>query len=125
MSSDDDLVLAQRLFWFSLIIVIVAVLFSLRTQLAADHIVEEVIASTDVAGCDNLSSQDTQIKCYLHFIKQGFNACDTMQQQTACFTALGIATKDEAVCHLPLLKQNLTFKNECMIGIIMERYGRD
>lgn len=123
--SDEHVVLARRLFWISLVIVIVAVLFSLRAQLTADHIVEEVIASTDVAGCDNLSSQDAQTECYLHFIKQGFNACATVQQQTACFTALGIATKDEEICHLPLLRKNLTFKNECMIGIIMERYGRD
>lgn len=123
--NNDDLFLARQLFWISFVILLFATSFLLYTTMINNDAVEQIITSANAAGCDRISSQDAQITCYLHFTRQGFDACENVKQQTACFTALGITTKNEELCHLPLLRKNLTFKNECMIGIIMERYGRE
>lgn len=73
--------------------------------------------------CDTVRGDDEAIDCFAHFVQQGFEQCDGLEKAVHCYTALGIVKKDEEICHLPLLRQQLEFKNECMARIHIERYA--
>ena len=73
--------------------------------------------------CDTISGDDEAIDCFAYFVKQGFEQCDGVKKAVHCYTALGVVKTDEEICHLPLLRQQLEFKNECMARIHIERYA--
>lgn len=73
--------------------------------------------------CDTVLGDDEAIDCFAYFVQQGFEQCDGVKKAVHCYTALGIVKKDEEICHLPLLRQQLEFKNECMARIHIERYA--
>ena len=120
--------LSLRMFILAALIFIVALGFIgfsyIKNKQQFSGVIDMAIAANTPELCNSIHDDTFAIRCFLSFTRKGFTGCSEQEKALHCFTALGIVTGDEETCSLPLLRQHLTFKNECMSEMLVERYER-
>ena len=125
MNEED---LAVPVFSITLVVVVLFLSIFIIHNLDEKRNFEEVFSfaqeQDSMRLCDGVFGRGEAIECFAYFIRNGSENCYGFEKEVHCLTALGIVKKDEDICHLPLMKKQLEFKNLCMAEIQVEKYER-